>query len=69
MSDESHSTDNQLNALQIYNNLIKSCREEQSKRLRIHFNELTGIQKIFLDGKLIQIKYVRYSRPEPPEMA
>ena len=74
MSDELHNIDIQLNAqlsaLQIYNNLIMSCRAEQSKRLRIHFNELTGIQKIFLDGKLIHIKHVRYSPPAtPPEMA
>ena len=69
MSDESPNTDLQLSALKIYNDLIKSCRKAQSDRYRVHYNELTGIQKIFLDGKLIHIKHVRYTRPEPPQVA
>jgi hypothetical protein len=62
MSEELNSSDH-LTALQIYTDLIKSCRQAQKDRYRVHFNTETGVQKIYLDGKLMHIKHVRYTPP------
>jgi len=52
---------NPENAAEIYRQLIVKVRKSVKDKERIVFDPITGVQKCFLDGKLIWVKYVRGS--------
>jgi len=54
--------DNPNTALEIYHALIRRIKEKIQKQKSVVFDPETGIQKIFLDGKLIAIKQVRITK-------
>jgi len=49
------------NAAEIYRNLIVRVRKSVKDKECIVYDPITGIQKCFLDGKLIWVKYIRTS--------
>lgn len=48
-------------ASEIYRKLIVRLRKSIKDKERIVFDPVTGVQKCFLDGKLIWVKYVKGS--------
>jgi len=52
---------NPESASEIYRELIVRLRKSVKDKECIVFDPVTGVQKCFLDGKLIWVKYVRGS--------
>jgi len=52
---------NPENASEIYRELIVRLRKSVKDKECIVFDPVTGVQKCFLDGKLIWVKYVKGS--------
>jgi len=52
---------NPEDASEIYRQLIVRVRKSVKDKECIVFDPVTGVQKCFLDGKLIWVKYVRGS--------
>ena len=50
---------NPENAAEIYRSLIVRIRQSVKDKVRIVYDPMTGIQKSFLDGKLVGVKYLK----------
>ncbi len=47
------------NPREIYNDLIKRCQQHVKAKTTKVFNQQTGIQSTYVDGKLVSTKQVR----------